>query len=793
MKIPGNIDYKILVEKSSEGVVVAQEGRIVYVNEKFCKLLKYKREAILNKSILNFIHPEDGKLVLERHKKRLAGGKPPSVYEFRLLSSKKVTMYFNVNSSRIMWNKKPATLSYMTDISKLKEREHKERQESIRIRGFFEVAEVLIFSLSKNQKIEYINRKGCEILECEEKDAIGKNWFDNFIPKANVAEVKRVFNLLMAGRVKMVENYENPILTFKGNEKIISWHNSILRDEKGRPTHIISSGEDITEKKKSERKLEESEQRFRSVFENSPDIIYLKDKNLRYIMANSQTEKVLGQPLSKIIGKKDSEILKTKDDNAEIELEKEVLSGKSYRGEKTVVIKGQRKYFSVTKTPIRDGKMNIIGFSAIERDVTERKTKEKELYLKNRLNNDILGSNPIGIFVVDENGNVEYVNKSMLNISSADYDRFMALNMLKHKQYRKLGISNNIKDALKKGKNFRMEKVEYTSTVGKKTTVRNFIGVPLEEEGYKKVLIMVEDITEHLLSEKKISEQNNFLMTIIDSLSYPFYVIDPSNYKLLLANKAATKNKKLENCYELAHDLKKPCNSKEHICPIKEIIRNKKPVVTEHVHSDGNGQNKYVEVHGYPIFGEGGKVDKIIEYSIDVSERKEAENKIKEQEERFKDILDGAHDLIQSISTNGKVIYVNKAWKDALGYSDEEIKNLNVFEIIHPADIISCQTEFREILSGKALGNLETRFRTKKGGYIKVNGAVSCKFENGKPVSTRGIFRDVTRQYIEQEELRKRTAEIEKFNKLAVDRELKMVELKKIIKDMESRLKDKNM
>ena len=82
-------------------------------------------------------------------------------------------------------------------------------------------------------------------------------------------------------------------------------------------------------------------------------------------------------------------------------------------------------------------------------------------------------------------------------------------------------------------------------------------------------------------------------------------------------------------CYSLTHKSDKPCENSEHICPLKEVKKNKKPVLVEHVHHDGNGNERLFEVHGYPVFDKEGNVVQMIEYSLDITERKQAEEELK--------------------------------------------------------------------------------------------------------------------------------------------------------------------
>jgi len=117
---------------------------------------------------------------------------------------------------------------------------------------YLDIAGVMLVALSSDEKVALINKKGCKILEGNEKDIIGKNWFDYFIPERVREDVRAVFKMLMDGKVESCEHYENPVLTLNGNERLIEWHNTILKDENGKIIGTLSSGEDITERKKME-------------------------------------------------------------------------------------------------------------------------------------------------------------------------------------------------------------------------------------------------------------------------------------------------------------------------------------------------------------------------------------------------------------------------------------------------------------------------------------------------------------------------------------------------------------
>ena len=152
----------------------------------------------------------------------------------------------------------------------IRQTEEELRKERDRSQKYLDIIGVIVVAIDADQKITFINRKGCEILGCFEQEVIGKNWFDNFIPERVRDEVRDVFSRLIAGEVEPVEYCENPILNKKGEERIIFWHNTILNDEEGNIIGILSSGEDITERKKTAEELIKSKELMSSILSASP-------------------------------------------------------------------------------------------------------------------------------------------------------------------------------------------------------------------------------------------------------------------------------------------------------------------------------------------------------------------------------------------------------------------------------------------------------------------------------------------------------------------------------------------
>ncbi|HUH12973.1 MAG TPA: PAS domain S-box protein [Longimicrobiales bacterium] len=152
----------------------------------------------------------------------------------------------------------------------------------------------------------------------------------------------------------------------------------------------------------------------------------------------------------------------------------------------------------------------------------------------------------------------------------------------------------------------------------------------------------------------------------------------------------------------------------------------------------------WVAIDVTPVFGEGGALQQFIAIESDVTERRQSEDALRESEERLQDFLDSANDLIQSTSPDGAFLYVNRAWRETLGYDDAEVADLNLFDILSPRSADDAMEAFRRVADGESLRDLELTFLSKYGREVEVVGSANCRFENGLPVATQAILRDVT-------------------------------------------------
>ncbi|MEB3122139.1 MAG: PAS domain S-box protein [Snowella sp.] len=191
-----------------------------------------------------------------------------------------------------------------------------------------------------------------------------------------------------------------------------------------------------------------------------------------------------------------------------------------------------------------------------------------------------------------------------------------------------------------------------------------------------------------------------------------------------------------------------------------------------------DGSLNYYQVQIIPVW-QFRKITKILVVLIDVTERRkvevqlhqlneELENRVEqrtaeviERETQLRDFFDNATDLIQSITPEGKFLFVNRAWKDTLGYSDQDLMNLTIRDVIHPRSLNHCMEMMQSILIGQEAESIEATFVTKDGREIIVEGNVNCRVENGRAIATRGIFRDISDRKKTETTLKRQIAAIE--------------------------------
>ncbi len=384
--------YKELLDRTGDLIIVLSidlNPKILYVNEAHKKIMGYDKNELIGKNVLNFIHPEDRSKVLKAlgdNIKEIA--KKIFLTKNKNSESVRITFRFKKKNGEWIYIESTADIIakniFVVSRDVTKERRYIEtiKKEKEKIKTYLDLVGAIIVAIDKNQKVILLNKKGEQILACGKEEAIGKNWFDTFIPEEQKKEVKSVFNKIISGQREIVENYENQIISKTGKKRIIAWHNTFLRGNNNEIIGVLSSGDDITDRKKMEKKMINSSREWSDTFDSMSDGVSIHDESFTVLDVNKAACKLLGKKKEEIIGEKCFRLFHYLD--RPIEVCPLVRSKKTSQKESVEYYEKEiGKWLFITVSPVKKN-AKVIKYIHIVRDVTERKKIELEAAKKNK-------------------------------------------------------------------------------------------------------------------------------------------------------------------------------------------------------------------------------------------------------------------------------------------------------------------------------------------------------------------------------------------------------------------------
>jgi PAS domain S-box-containing protein len=248
---------QLIIESTSDAIISTDvNGVITFWNSGAERLYGYKCEEVLNKPI-SLIYKEEDLPILQNLITDLIQGKDLSNENVTCIDKEGNDVEILLSLMTIKDENQDVIelVGFTKDISELKRYEKEIIKQKEKAERYLNLAGVIFIALNRNGEVTLINKKGCETLGYEYSEIIGKNWFENFIPAYLRDDLIPISKKLLNGDIEPVEYYENPIITRSGDERLIAWHNTILKDGEGNITGHLSSGEDITEKTHLEAQL----------------------------------------------------------------------------------------------------------------------------------------------------------------------------------------------------------------------------------------------------------------------------------------------------------------------------------------------------------------------------------------------------------------------------------------------------------------------------------------------------------------------------------------------------------
>lgn len=254
--------FPLIFENSVEGILVSnEEGKIIKANPSCLATFGYSAKELLGQSVEVLI-PADLRTQHVRNRLAFNGAaksrRMASDLEISGLHKSGKTIPLEISLSHAPSEVGNLTICFIVDISNrvvLKTQLKNERQ---LIRQYLDVTKSIFLVLGKNEQIVAINRQGAKLLGLSENELKGKNWFDEFIPQDERESVRNIFASMMRNEIGITHTNENSVIGKGGEERLIQWHNTLLKDESGQPEATLSSGVDVTEKRALEREKTEA-------------------------------------------------------------------------------------------------------------------------------------------------------------------------------------------------------------------------------------------------------------------------------------------------------------------------------------------------------------------------------------------------------------------------------------------------------------------------------------------------------------------------------------------------------
>ena len=322
----------------------------------------------------SYVHPDDLPVVQEMLSEGIRTFEKDKAVEYRMRKADGTMFWVHSKGSAYGRFSVYGTTS---DITERKLAEEALRQEKELAHLYLDIVGTIIIAISSNHTISLVNQAGCRLLGYPEDEIIGTNWFSRFLPARARVDVEEIFDHLMAGIIEPVRYVEGTVLTRNGEERIVSWHNTVLRDEAGNITGTLSSGEDITERKKAEEKIASSEALLNATLDSIPDIVGIQNPDHTIVRYNRAGYEFLNLPAEEVQGRRCYELIGRNLPCEECATEKAQKTKRLEQIEKYLPEYGV--YLDCRSNPVlnEDGEITFIVEQL--RDITEFKRAEETL------------------------------------------------------------------------------------------------------------------------------------------------------------------------------------------------------------------------------------------------------------------------------------------------------------------------------------------------------------------------------------------------------------------------------
>ena len=597
--------------------------------------------------------------------------------------------------------------------------------------SLLETANTIILTLDVDANITLFNKFAEELTGYTKEEVLGRNWFDLFISKNNGSAVPKVFHDVLK-QLPEVSSYTNSILCNDGTERLINWGNTIIRNDNGEIKGILSIGNDITERKRAKESLHESEERFRTLVEQSTAAIEIYDPNGKLLIVNDAWSKfwnlkketisdfnILTDPQCKRTG------LTAAFKMAQQGIS-EMLPDILYDAEESDFCGGRKLWISSRMYPIKDADGKVQNIIFTYDDITERKQAEQMVVQKNEQFELILQGGNLGWWDWDIPSGDEIYNENLtknLGYELSEVKPHVSWWEDKIHPDDYSYVSRDLQSIFDRKKEYYENKHRLKTKTGEWKWFIDYGKVVEWSENGKplRMIGILQDIDKLERSVETLRESEETYRNIFNNAQVGLFRTRIKDGKLLEVNNALAKMSGYDSREQYIKEYD----------PVKEYVDDgTRERMIKEITSAGyvnNFEARFYNRDGSimwasfsaKIFPNKGWIEGVLE---DVTDRKKSEAALRESEEKYRLITTNTLDTIWTTDLNFNITFVNNAIVNFLGYNPEEFTGLNPSIFTTDEGLIILQNEAEQLVArykeGDAIQNIFEVQQIKKDGSI---------------------------------------------------------------------------
>jgi PAS domain S-box-containing protein len=681
--------YRALVEQSMHGIVILQDYRIVFANKAACEipgLTMQEMHDLSFEDMMTFIPPENRPTIQERLKDRFAGrNNLPQNYELRLLRRSGEEFWLNMFFSPIDYQGRPAIQLAFTDITERKHAEEALRRSEKWFREFFENTSVGVYRTTPDGQILMSNPALVHMLGYSSFEELRQRNLEEegFEPQYSRSMFKEEIE-----RKGRIDGWESVWTTRDGKMLNVIENARAVRNEDGRILHYEGTAENITERKKAEEALRESEQRYRAIFEQAADSIVLVDvESGELVEFNDKAHKNLGYTREEFRNLKipDFDAIESAED-AKRHLEYIIKTGLDSFETKHRTKAGEIRNIQISSRAISIRDKDFV--QSIWYDITDRKKAEEALIESEEKFRNLAEQSPNMIFI-NKRGRVVYANKQCEEVMGykreefyhPDFD-FVTLIAPEYTQFIKTNFSRHMKGE-------EINPYEYGLITKNGERLDTIITTKLiKYDGEDSILGTITDITERKKAQAALAESEQRFRKFFENEPEYCYMVSPKG-TILEVNAAALNalgysreeivGKPIATIYapeshERMHQLFGQWQKAGEVRDEEMII------ITR------NGDRRTVLLSAAQVLDETGNVLHAVSIQRDITERKRTQEALRESEVTARALLNATTDAVLLINKEGLIIDVNEKMSEWLGHPRTDLIGTIIYDHL-PSEI----------------------------------------------------------------------------------------------------------